>query len=77
MNLQHATPSAFAGQPPLPTGAAVDLTERVVLHHLRSTADIGGILHLRDGIDLSAHAAAGRSFVELKKKRRNRSSLRV
>ena len=41
----------------------------VVLHHLRSPAEIKEIVHLRDEIDLSAHTAAGRqSFDRLEKK---------
>jgi hypothetical protein len=41
----------------------------VVLHHLRTPAEIEGIIDLRDEIDLSIHAAAGRQqFEGLEKK---------
>ena len=42
--------------------------ERVVLVPLETPQQIATVLHLRDGIDLSVHAAAGRDFVELEKK---------
>lgn len=41
--------------------------ESVKLRHLRG-AQIEEVLHLRDGIDLSVHAAAGPSFLQLEKK---------
>ncbi|MEJ6023207.1 hypothetical protein [Ramlibacter sp. PS4R-6] len=41
----------------------------VVLHHLRTPAEIEGIIDLRDEIDLSVHTAAGRQqFERLEKK---------
>jgi hypothetical protein len=41
----------------------------VVLHHLRTPEEIEGIVDLRDEIDLSVHAAAGRQqFDRLEKK---------
>jgi len=41
----------------------------VVLHHLRTPAEIADIVYLRDEIDLSVHAAAGRdTFERLEKK---------
>jgi hypothetical protein len=45
--------------------------ESVVLRHLRSPAEIGTILHLRDEIDLSAHHGAGSNFLSLEKKETN------
>ena len=43
--------------------------EDVVLHHLRSPADIKSIVPLREEIDLSVHAAAGaQHFERLEKK---------
>jgi hypothetical protein len=36
----------------------------VVLHHLRTPAEIADIVFLRDEIDLSVHAAAGRATFE-------------
>jgi hypothetical protein len=40
----------------------------LVLRHLRSPSEIAGVLHLRDEIDLSVHAAAGPHFATLEKK---------
>jgi hypothetical protein len=40
----------------------------LVLRHLRTPAEIAGVLHLREEIDLSVHAAAGSHFVTLEKK---------
>ncbi|HSV45618.1 MAG TPA: hypothetical protein VLJ58_07495 [Ramlibacter sp.] len=53
----------------------------VTLRHLRSHAEIGAILHLRENIDLSVHVAADSNFLELEKKETNaawfsRSSLK-
>lgn len=45
--------------------AAFDLVE---LHPLKTRADIATVLHLRDEIDLSVHAAAGLHFEALEKK---------
>jgi hypothetical protein len=41
----------------------------LVLRHLRTPAEIAGVLHLRDEIDLSVHAAAGPHFATLEKKK--------
>jgi hypothetical protein len=51
-----------------PVPAAASFVERVVLVPLETPQQIATVLHLRDGIDLSVHAAAGRDFVELEKK---------
>jgi hypothetical protein len=41
----------------------------VVLRHLKDPAEIEGVLHLRDEIDLSVHAAGGlQQFESLEKK---------
>ena len=41
----------------------------VVMQHLRSPAEIASVLHLREEIDLSVHAASGlREFEALEKK---------
>jgi hypothetical protein len=40
----------------------------LVLRHLRTPAEIARVLHLRDEIDLSVHAAAGPHFATLEKK---------
>jgi len=42
--------------------------EDLVLRHLRTPAEIAGVLHLREEIDLSVHAAAGPHFATLEKK---------
>lgn len=57
----QACPAALAGRPPLSI-------KDVVLRHLRSEAEISGVLHLREEIDLSVHAAAGPQFAVLEKK---------
>ena len=47
----------------------------VVLHHLRTPTQIHAITHLRDEIDLSVHAAAGREhFERLEKKETSAAS---
>jgi len=64
MSLQaqtHSTP----GMPPIPPLTGMS---DVRLVHLRTPTQIRRVLPLRDEIDLSAHAAAGRSFHELEKK---------
>ena len=40
----------------------------VVLRHLQTHEAIASVLHLRDEIDLSVHAAAGPQFAALEKK---------
>jgi hypothetical protein len=57
---------AFAGGvPPLRAPLAI---QDVVLHHLRTPDEIDSVTYLRDEIDLSVHAAAGRQFELLEKK---------
>lgn len=43
----------------------------VALRHLKTPAEIASILHLRDEIDLSAHAGASPNFLALEKKETN------
>lgn len=40
----------------------------VVVRHLRTPAEVAGVLHLREEIDLSVHAAQGPQFEALEKK---------
>ena len=68
----HA-PAAPAFAAPLRTGF---MAEEMVLRHLTSAEEIGGILHLRDEIDLSAHAADS-NFAHLEKKEMNSGSCSV
>ncbi|MEJ7932442.1 hypothetical protein WG922_20890 [Ramlibacter sp. AN1015] len=42
--------------------------EPVLLRHLTTPCEIEAVLPLREGIDLSAHAAAGAAFLALEKK---------
>lgn len=41
---------------------------RLRLHRLRTPEQVDTVLHLRDKIDLSVHAAAGSLFLHLEKK---------
>lgn len=43
-------------------------SEDIVLRHLKTPSDIASILHLREEIDLSVHAACGAQFAALEKK---------
>lgn len=67
MNLQstHASVNSSSGR--LVQARYPDAIEAVVLRHLTTPAEIEGILHLREGIDLSAHTGAD-SFLQLEKK---------
>lgn len=42
--------------------------DQIVLRHLKGQAEIESVMHLRDEIDLSVHAAAGLQFMALEKK---------
>ena len=70
MNLQPTSENPASIQPfagpftPRPPLAIRD----VVLRHLRTPPEIAEVLHLRDEIDLSVHAAAGPLFAALEKK---------
>lgn len=48
--------------PPAPAGRSLQL------HRLRTPSQVATVLHLRDEIDLSVHAAAGSQFLHLEKK---------
>jgi hypothetical protein len=61
--------STIAYMPPQPPAREVFQINDVVLHHLRTPAEIASVVFLRDEIDLSVHAAAGRQqFDTLEKK---------
>ena len=47
---------------------AASPASRLKLHRLRTPAQVASVLHLRDEIDLSVHAAAGPQFLHLEKK---------
>jgi hypothetical protein len=50
-------------------------TQDVTLRHLKTPAEIATVLHLRGGIDLSAHTAAGADeFARLEKKETSAAS---
>jgi hypothetical protein len=49
----------------------------VQLRHLRTPGEISQILHLRDEIDLSVHAASGETFARLEKKETSAASWAV
>ena len=68
MDLQTASFSSFTA--PLAPAAPREpfYVDNVVLRHLTSPADIASVLHLREEIDLSVHAAAGPQFELLEKK---------
>lgn len=56
-----------AGRPPF----AFDAVE---LRHLKTSAEIESVRHLREEIDLSVHAAAGQQFLALEKKETSAAS---
>jgi hypothetical protein len=61
--------STAAYMPPQPSAREAFRIEDVVLHHLRTPQEIASVVFLRDEIDLSVHAAAGRQqFDTLEKK---------
>jgi hypothetical protein len=68
MNLQVA--STAPGKSPIPAGAGRQpfRADDVKLLHLRGPAAVASVLHLRNEIDLSVHAAAGPQFDALEKK---------
>ena len=49
-------------------GSSYEDADQVVLRHLVTPEQIEAVLPLRDGIDLSAHTAAGDDFFALEKK---------
>lgn len=66
MDLQLATPSSS----PCAAGTLAKpfSINDVKLRHLRGAGEIAAVLHLREEIDLSVHAAAGPQFDALEKK---------
>lgn len=70
MHTQAMVPAKAAAMPSsLPLrGRIADEQEPVLLRHLVTPREIEAVLPLREGIDLSAHAAAGAAFVALEKK---------
>jgi len=46
----------------------------VTLRHLRTPSQIQSVLHLREEIDLSVHAAAASNFADLEKKEMSAAS---
>ncbi|TFY97800.1 hypothetical protein [Ramlibacter rhizophilus] len=63
---------AIAVRSALPMALNSDVADDpVVLRHLKTPQEIEAVLPLRGGIDLSAHTAAGDSFVSLEKKETN------
>jgi hypothetical protein len=56
------------------TGANAIGMEGVGLRHLKTPAEIGQILHLREAIDLSVHSAGSPDFRLLEKKETNAGS---
>ena len=56
------------GQLPPILDAPPAAADGLKLHRLRTPAQIATVLHLREEIDLSVHAAAGPQFGQLEKK---------
>lgn len=78
MQVAHALTGARPSVLPIPMPLSGPLsrhyaedTDQVVLRHLKTPREIEAVLPLRDGIDLSAHAAAGAAFLSLEKKETN------
>jgi hypothetical protein len=67
-----ASSSASSHAPPLARGTLP--LDKLQLHHLRSASEIRSIVHLREEIDLSVHAAAGPQFDMLEKKETSAAS---
>jgi len=69
MELQaHVSSSAVAPLPVAPRERGNFAARDVVLRHLTRPDDIARVLHLREEIDLSVHAAAGPPLAMLEKK---------
>lgn len=64
VQLQHGTAYATAAAPLRHAFSAGE----IVLRHLTTPAEVAGVVHLREEIDLSVHAAAGPQFLALEKK---------
>lgn len=68
--LSHPSAGRLAVAPPLPQERGS--FGAVVLRHLRTPAQVAAVLHLREEIDLSVHAAADpQHFSALEKKETN------
>lgn len=57
-----------AGAAPILHAQPATAHGRLRLHRLRTPEQVDSVLHLRDAIDLSVHAAAGSQFLHLEKK---------
>lgn len=57
-----------AGTAPALRAQAAPAGRSLKLHRLRTPSQVATVLHLRDEIDLSVHAAAGSQFFHLEKK---------
>ncbi|AEG93110.1 hypothetical protein [Ramlibacter tataouinensis] len=68
MSVQVLSPVAAIGYPVAPPQREGGSIQDVVLRHLKTPAEIASVLHLREEIDLSVHAAAGPQFAVLEKK---------
>ena len=76
--IQHGTSHAPLAPLHSPSGARGTLPlDKLRLRHLRSASEIQSIVHLRDEIDLSVHAAAGPHFEALEKKETSAASSAV
>jgi len=64
----HAFTPAAASIPAAQREREPLATRDVVLRHLKVSDEIASVLHLREEIDLSVHAAAGPHFATLEKK---------
>jgi hypothetical protein len=70
MELQTLAPSTATAMP-MPMGGGTReafCASSVVVRHLKTPGEIASVLHLREEIDLSVHAAAGSQFESLEKK---------
>ena len=70
----HASGPAVATMPVAPRERETYAARDVVLRHLKRSDEIAGVLHLREEIDLSVHAAAGPHFATLEKKETSAAS---
>jgi hypothetical protein len=64
----HAYTPAAARMPAAQREREPFAARQVVLRHLKQSDEIASVLHLREEIDLSVHAAAGPHFATLEKK---------
>ena len=68
MDLGLLQDNRASGAPALHAQRASTPTGGLKLHRLRTPEQVATVLHLRDEIDLSVHAAAGPHFLHLEKK---------